>query len=184
VVFCFGCGRDSVKAPAWRVGHWARYDVTLNGRKWQLEYAIVGEERKGKSHLYWLEARRFDQNDSLFVKWLVPGWLDGPPEKVLVGKGSHASIVMDGSCLPEELGNGKVCKGLKPPVSERLETPAGPFVSKKFSRPSSSVWLSSKVPIFGVVRSKNGDGELVLVAYGLKGATSGLTEAPGATIIP
>lgn len=178
-----GCGRG-FETPHWRVGQWVRYSVTSSGETWQLEYALVGEEKDGESQLFWLETRRFDGKDTLFVKWLVPAGLNGPAERVLVGEGTSASVMVDGPGLPQQSEGGRSSGGQSLAVLESVETPAGPFLSQRYAKPSGLVWLSPKVPIFGVVRSKGEEGELMLVAYGLKGATSKLTEAPGMMTIP
>jgi len=178
-----GCGRG-FRTPHWRVGQWVRYSVTSSGKTWQLEYALVGEEKSGESQLFWLETRRFDGKDTLFVKWLVPAGLNGPAERVLVGKGTSASVMVDGPGLPQKAERVRSSEGQSLAVLESVETPAGPFLSERYARPSGPIWLSSKVPIFGVVRSKGEEGELMLVGYGQKGATSKLTEAPDIVTIP
>ena len=178
-----GCGRG-FRTPHWCVGQWVRYSVTSSDKTWQLEYALVGEEKDGESQLFWLETRRFDGKDTLFVKWLVPAGLNGPAKRVLVGKGTSANVMVDGPGLPREAERGRSSGDQSLAVLESIETPAGPFLSERYAKPSGLVWLSSKVPIFGVVRSKGDEGELMLVAYGLKGATSKLTEAPNMTTIP
>jgi hypothetical protein len=167
--------------PAWRVGQWVRYDVTSRGRSWLVEYALVGKERNGGSQLFWLEARRFDSGDSLFVKCLVPTGLDGPAEQVLVGgTGLKCRLSVEGTSLPWSAAGSPTSTGKRqrPALVEELETPAGRFSSKKYGCPYGEIWLNPRVPVFGIVRSKSDDLEMLLVAYGLKGATSELRGAP------
>ncbi|MFQ5906451.1 MAG: hypothetical protein ACE5JA_07750 [bacterium] len=185
LLFAGGCGHGRFQVQPWRVGQWVRYDVTSHDRKWELEYAVVGKERNGNSQLFWLEARRFDEADSLFLKWLVPRGLEGPAAKVLIGeRGAPAGLVVEGACLTEKLGKENGCNAPRYLAMETVETPAGRFSSKKFKHPAGLVWLSPKVPVFGIVRLNRGEEELVLVAYGLRGATSELIEASGTAAIP
>lgn len=183
VVLCFagGCLRDHEGLPIWRVGQWVRYDVTSRGNTWLLEYALVGEERNGGSQLFWLEARKFDVNDSFFVKCLVPSGLDGPAERVVIGgNGLSAHLsVRDSSipCLKERIST-TVEQGQRPGQVEDLTTPAGSFPSERFECATWEIWFNSGVPLFGIVRSRSEDVEMVLVAYGMEGATSELKEAP------
>jgi len=182
-VLCFagGCLRDHGGSPTWRVGQWVRYDVTSHGDTWLLEYALVGEDRNGGSQLFWLEARRLDVNDSLFVKCLVPSGLEGPAEEVVIGGNSLSSrLSVNGSHLPwtTERMSPNIERGKRTAHVEDLETPAGRFPTQKYECPAGEIWFSPRVPLFGIVRSKNLDVEMVLVAYGLKGATSELKEAP------
>jgi hypothetical protein len=181
-----GCSSDHLGAPAWRVGQWVEYDVTCRGKSWRLEYAIVSEERNRGSNLFWLEVRRFEEKDSFFVKFLVPARLAGPPEKVVIGgNGMKSHYLLDGSRIASVPG------GTTAPVivdgsaaQEDVDTPAGKFASRKCAHGSGVAWLCPKVPIFGVVRSRGDDIEMVLAGYGLKGAASRLREAPELVAVP
>lgn len=173
--------------PPWRVGQWANYDVISHGNRWRLEYALVGREKNGKSQLFWLEARRFEQSDSLFVKCLVPSGLNGAAERVLIsGNSANSSLLLDGSHLPwgTEGKPLEVSRKRQPAVLENVDTPAGQFSSNRYEHSAGQIWLSSKVPVFGLVRSKSDEVEMVLVAFGQRGATSELKEAPETEVVP
>jgi hypothetical protein len=181
-----GCSSDHVGAPAWRVGQWVEYDVTCRGKSWRLEYAIVSEERSRDSTLFWLEVRKFEEKDSLFVKFLVPAGLAGPPEKIVIGgNGMKSQLLLDGSRIASVPGGAAASVAVDRSASlEEVDTPAGKFASRKYGHDSGVAWLCPKVPIFGVVRSRGDDIEMVLAGYGLKGAASRLREAPELVAVP
>ncbi len=160
--------------------------MTCRGKSWRLEYAIVAEERSQDSNLFWLEVRRFEEKDSLFVKFLVPAGMEGPPERVLIGgNGMKSQLLLDGSRVTFLEGGGAV-----PGISDRsasldeIDTPAGRFASRKCGHPSGVVWLSPRVPIFGVVRLRSDEVEMELAGCGFKGAASRLREAPELVAVP
>jgi hypothetical protein len=165
-----GCSSDHVGAPAWRVGQWVEYDVTCRGKSWRLEYAIVSEERSRDSTLF----------------WLVPAGLAGPPEKIVIGgNGMKSQLLLDGSRIASVPGGAAASVAVDRSASlEEVDTPAGKFASRKYGHDSGVAWLCPKVPIFGVVRSRGDDIEMVLAGYGLKGAASRLREAPELVAVP
>jgi hypothetical protein len=173
-----------------KVGTWAQYTGTYNGKPTQTRYAVVGtEERKGADYK-WIEIKTHDErkNKDMVYQFLVPG--RGPLEM----EGIEEMVMKVGDDpamkLPEmmlQMMRGQLAKSsvFKDACAEAVlvgkedvVVPAGAFKAKHYhsEKYSSDSWVDSRVP-FSMLKSVGKKHEILLVETGT-GAASSIAEPP------
>ncbi len=162
------------------VGGWAEYQMSQSGGPTsKMKIAIVGKE--GDS--YWFETIiETKQEGRTISKMLVSGNPEDPKniKRMIVKTGNEPAMempiqMMQGSGEQEEKGK-TTDKG-----TESIKVPAGTFTARhiqyQFEDYVEDTWIHKDVALFGVVKSKSKDSELVLLGHGT-GAKTQLTETP------
>lgn len=159
------------------VGKGAVYEVKDPERTLRLRTAIVGEEKDG----VWLEEVVSGEPGMLAVKVLV-----GPEgvQRLIVQPGADGpALELPPMGVPGQPG--APASGQDQDVSrtgeligpETVTTPAGTFETQHFRVDETDVWVTADLPPLGVVKSRKGDLEILLVEI-LDGATSQITKEP------
>ncbi|HXQ26795.1 MAG TPA: hypothetical protein VN822_10340 [Candidatus Acidoferrales bacterium] len=151
------------------VGSGAAYEITTSdGRKTNIEYAIVGKESVNGKDAYWME-------------WTTTGMGPGPMVmKMLTTAGdstitSRTIMQMPGrppmemtSQMTSRMNNQSVASDIRSTAedvgSESVTVPAGTFACEHYRMKDGSgdTWVSTKVNPFGVVKHQGKDSTMVL----------------------
>ncbi len=162
-----GCVREKevgYKSIGWRVGQWALY--VINGEERQ--YSIIEQD----SCYFWLEVSSKDA----VVRVLVREDMEDNYRGLIVKKGDNKPI---------EFGYGEFSLVSTLPLTEKERTftgrdkvvlPCGGFDCFCARYKEGEVWVSDKVPIFGIVKYTDERTQMILKDYGLKGAKSSIKE--------
>jgi len=150
------------------VGAGAGYEITAaEGRKTNIEFAIVGKETVNGHDAYWMEWTTSAGSGSLIMKSLIlsgdsivatrtimqmPG---GPPMEMpqqMAGRMNSSSLPSDIHTVADEVG------------SESITVPAGTFLCEHYRMKDGSgdTWVSAKVSPLGVVKHQGKDSTMVL----------------------
>jgi hypothetical protein len=151
------------------VGSGAAYDITTSeGRKMNIEYAIVGKESVNGKDGYWMEWTTSGMgNGEMVMKVLtVPGETTAttrvimqmagrPPMEMpqqMSGRMSSQSAASDIRSSATDVG------------SESVTVPAGTFTCEHYRMKDGSgdTWVSTKVAPFGVVKHQGKDATMIL----------------------
>jgi len=167
-VFIIGCSKSGkYHSLRWSVGQWVSYKINDK----PIRVSIVGRESSNKAEdelsLYWVET----VEPELVVKVLVEeGKLD-KARKLIIKKVSEApfEVQVDNFHIKSEFPSLSTSELGK---EELLTLPCGKFRVFHKKENGEDVWLSNKVPIFGIVKYKSKNKEIVLWDYGIKGAKS------------
>ncbi len=153
------------------VGSGAAYEMTsADGRKSNIEFAVVGKESVDGKDGYWMEWTSNAMGGDMIVKMLmVPGdttvvsrtimQMPGRPPMEMSGQmathmnSSNLSLPSDFSSVAEDLG------------SQTLTVPAGTFSCEHYRMKDGSgdTWISKKVAPLGVVKYQGNDSTMVLL---------------------
>ena len=150
------------------VGAGAGYEMTTaEGRKTNIEFAIVGKETVNGKDAYWMEWTTNAMGGDMIMKVLtVPGdtsvttrtimQMPGrPPMEMPQQMASHMnsqSVPSDIHTVAEDVG------------SESVTVPAGTFMCEHYRMKDGSgdTWVSTKVSPFGIVKHQGKDSTMVL----------------------
>jgi Domain of unknown function (DUF4412) len=170
----FGQGMMRGRPPAmWglsapTVGAGAEYKITMKDRTMEWTYAVVGKETVDGQDAYWLEMRGEIPNQGKVVqKMLMVVGKDGtevkrmimqapgrPPMEMPMGMMGRAPEARKSASSGEKVG------------SESVTVPAGTYDCDHYRSQNgdntTDAWVSTKVPVFGVVKSSNADMTMVL----------------------
>ena len=201
-------GISSPETGPMKVGAWTKYKITSAKPEEEhspstLKLSLVGEEKTKGQNLFWFEIDMTDQNgDRDIIKYLTKldelntqkGYMS------IIFKHNDEPAVEYEFEIPEEQPeyqaettySNETSKERKQETStpnftvdeQTITVPAGTFKCKHFvtvneeNGEKTEVWVSSKVPLMGIVKMVSDDGEMVLTAYDTKGAKSAITETP------
>jgi hypothetical protein len=185
------CDKASYADPEWKVGDWVSYQVSGGSLDaYTLRYAITGIDTLGGEAYYWLEMIGSSGESQFIYKMLVPYGYRGVAERMIIKVGSQPALAMpDFEGLNEEPpGENRPYLYLAAEIDsakigvEKLSVPAGDFkaIHAKIKSPKgreNEIWVSSEVPIFGIVALNTTTEEMKLVDKGT-GATTAITEEP------
>ena len=173
IIFLFaGCAKLHKYHPMpWVVGQWVSYEV--NGEP--LKVSLVGKDSSG----FWLET----VGPEAIVKMLVERGEAQPKRcdlKRLIVKplgDLPIEFSLDEFGVKSELLSIKMDSSMN--FKEEIFTlPCGKLRVFHTTQEGSDIWVSGKVPIFGVVKYKSNDNLIVLCDYGIKGAESEIKQQP------
>jgi len=151
------------------VGQGSAYETTsADGRKTNIEYALVGKESVNGKDGYWMEWTMNAMGGEMILKVLiVPGdatavsrtimQMPGrPPMEMpaqMAGRMNSSSVPTDIKSSAEDVG------------SESVTVPAGTFMCEHYRMKDGSgdTWVSSKVVPLGVVKHQGKDSSMVLL---------------------
>ncbi|MDI6841035.1 MAG: hypothetical protein QMD71_09360 [bacterium] len=166
ILFIFtGCAQlHKYKPIPWAVGQWVSYEV--NGEP--LKVSIVGKDLAG----FWLET----VEPEVVVKFLVEEGGTQPNKLIVKTVGdSPIEFPVDKFNVKSILLSAKIDESANL-RNEILTLTCGKLRVFHTTYEGSDIWLSSKVPIFGIVKYMGKDKLIVLRDYGIKGAESEIKE--------
>ncbi len=193
VILCqSGFSASLYKGMSWAVGQWAQYQMKNDRQDIQVKFSITGSQIIDGKTYYWFEQSMDTPQGHMIMKMLLsPG--DSEPKQMIQKMGNRPAMDMT-SMMQSGRGQRN-----KPPFHrdedinkgtigvESVTVPAGTFlathakINVQDSKETHEVWVSSKVPIIGAVKSMSSgafNSTLTLLKYGTSGATTEITETP------
>ncbi|MCD6418153.1 hypothetical protein J7M00_05165 [bacterium] len=195
----------NIKNGAWTLYEMTTSDNAESGK---MKFSVVGQDKCDGEDCFWFEMEMWDGDDHTIMKFLSKGDMstgnkkyssviikhnDEPAyEFVAPQDTSEYSNMIPPGVDEEEYKEARDSRKRNVEddrfeVKESKETitvPAGTFNCTRYTtidketNEKNDVWVSDKVPLLGVVKMKNDDGEFVLADYGDNGAKSAITETP------
>lgn len=151
------------------VGSGAAYDITTSeGRKMNIEYAIVGKESVNGKDGYWMEwTSNAMGNGEMIMKVLTVPVDSGAATRVIMQMPGRPPMEMPTQMTGRMSGQSTVTdiRGSATDVgSESITVPAGTFTCEHYRMKDGSgeTWVSTKVAPFGVVKHQGKDSTMVL----------------------
>jgi hypothetical protein len=181
--------KEVLKLPA--VGKWVEYQAVYDQKdKYDLRYAVVGEEKRAGTDYRWLEMRMTNQADpgkNLVYQMLVPGSLAaiGDVQEVVMKAGDQPAMKMNGMMLGMIRGQlqqksvfGDICDEVTLVGQEKIRVPAGTFKAKHYhsAKYENDSWVDPGLS-FGMVKAIGKHHDIERVRDG-DGARSSITETP------
>lgn len=157
-----GCSNRGEYHPLqWRVGQWVSYEI--NGKP--LQVSVVGRD----SFLFWVET----VEPEIIVKVLVEEGELANPKRVIIKEAGEETVEfrVDEISVKSGLSSLKIGKSTSG-KKELLTLPCGKFKVFHIKQNGKEVWVSNKIPIFGIAKYKSDDKAILLRDYGLHGAKS------------
>jgi len=152
------------------VGSGAAYEITSSdGRKSDVEYAIVGKDSVNGKDAYWMEFTTSAGSGTMIMKMLtsigeattsrVIMQLPGRPPMEMPQQMMKNATTSNTQSLAADIRSGSDDLG-----SEPVTVPAGTFACEHYRAKDGSgdTWLSTKVAPFGVVKHQGKDATMVL----------------------
>lgn len=173
---------------AWQTGQWVEYTVStgnpaLAAHTVRLRYSLTGDHTEDAIRYFWFETSGALDTTRFIFRVLAPDRQLNQTRRVIIKIGGETAQEM-----PRELAEAPVEYQLPffdpalvaraKPKSERLKTAAGAFRCIHARIGGADVWLSSEVPVTGIVRYRSSDQYYELTGSGRSGAVSGITELP------
>jgi hypothetical protein len=164
------------------VGAGAAYEVTSSDGKTQpIEFAIVGKESVNGKDGYWMEwTTSTGRTGPMIMKTLiVPGATDAPTRMIMqMGSGQPMEMPTQGRMGAQAKPNTDIREGGQDVGKESVTVPAGTFSCEHYrSKDGGDVWISSQVPLFGMVKSVN-NGSTMVLTKAITGAKDKITGTP------
>jgi hypothetical protein len=172
-----------------KVGAWAEYTGTYQGKPSRMRYAVVGSESRNGKDLKWLEMRVEGEKPGkgMIYQMLTPGTPAeiGQVEDMVFKEGDKPAMRMNSMMVGMVRGQmqkssvlSNLCEGVTTAGEETVEVPGGSFKTTKLhnAEDETDTWVSPKVPFY-MVKSVGKDYDLSLARVG-DGAKSSITETP------
>src|ERR1700683_2734529 len=164
------------------VGAGAAYEVTSSDGKTQpIEFALVGKESVNGKDGYWMEwTTSTGRTGQMIMKTLiVPGATDAPTRMIMqMGGGQPMEMPTQGRMGAQAKPNTDIREGGQDLGKESVTVPAGTFSCEHYrSKDGGDVWISSQVPLFGMVKSVN-NGSTMVLTKAITGAKDKITGTP------
>jgi len=164
-----------------KVGEWVEYQVSSGGGETStMRRSIVGKE----GNLVWFETKTV-QGDQINIMKMLIDPNTGKAKRAIVKNPPERAMEIPLSMVErttESPGQRAPSKGKAIVTQETITTPAGTFkcthARDSDSPATDGVWSSEKVPVGGLVKSKEENYTMVLTAYGSSGAKTEITETP------
>jgi hypothetical protein len=181
--------KEVLKLPA--VGKWVEYQALYDQKdRYDLRYAVVGEEKREGTDYRWLEMRMTNQADpgkNLVYQMLVPGSLAaiGDVQEVVMKAGDRPAMKMNGMMMSMVRGQlqqksvfGDICDEVTLVGQEKVTVPAGTFKAKHYhsAKYENDSWVDPGLS-FGMVKAIGKHHDIERVRDG-DGAKSSITETP------
>ncbi len=190
------------KGMAWQVGQWAQYDMKMDNKTLSVKYAITGTETiNGKTWYLFENEMNMPEGKAISKLLILPG--ESKPKKFIMKTGDRPAMDMTSLLESQSQRQQNTSTPLQRDEDivkgfigyENITVPAGMFnalhsrVQNQTSTEKSDVWVSTIVPITGLVQMSGkapnaGKIDLKLVKYGLTGAKTAITEKPQSFSIP
>jgi hypothetical protein len=151
------------------VGSGAAYEITTSeGRKTNIEYAIVGKESVNGKDAYWMEWTTSGMGSGQMVmKVLTAAGDSGVTSRVIMQMPGRPPMEMPAQ-MTGHMNNQSVPADIRSAAedvgSESITVPAGTFACEHYRMKDGSgdTWVSTKVNPFGVVKHQGKDSTMVL----------------------
>jgi hypothetical protein len=154
------------------VGAGAQYESTnTDGSKTSIEFAIAGKETVNGKDGYWLEwsSTSGRMGEMVMKTLIVPGATDGTTSRMIMQMAGRPPMEMS-SDMMGHMGNQPSPKADIRAESENvgkesITTPAGTFSCDHYRSKdgSADTWVSSQVPVFGMVKTQGKNSFMVLI---------------------
>ena len=164
------------------VGAGAAYEVTSSDGKTQpIEFALVGKESVNGKDGYWMEwTTSTGRTGQMIMKTLiVPGATDAPTRMIMqMASGQPMEMPTQGRMGAQAKPNTDIREGGQDLGKESVTVPAGTFNCEHYrSKDGGDVWISSQVPLFGMVKSVS-NGSTMVLTKAITGAKDKITGTP------
>jgi len=152
------------------VGTGAQYEATAKGQKYQWTYAVVGKETVEGQDGYWLEMRMEGgpQGNVIMKHLIVMQGGKAEIKRMITQAAGQPPMEMPMMMMNMMKGKGKASsEGMGEKVgTEPVIVPAGTFLCdhyRKSGAVAADLWVSSKIPPYGMVKMASADMNMVLV---------------------
>jgi len=167
------------------VGSGAQYEVNAKGQKLMWTYAVVAKESVQGQDGYWLEMRMEGGPQGGAITKTLMVMQGGKPEvkRMIMQAAGQPPMEMPMTMMGMMKGKGQASsEGMGEKVgTEPVVVPAGTFLCDHYRSTShettADLWVSSKVPPYGMVKMASADMTMVLVKV-LQGETSQIKGQP------
>ena len=168
----------------YRVGHWVEYLVSAPGRRqlWHLHLAVVGRD----GDAYWIELTMAQPSrGEAIARMLVDpgeGAVGGRLRRLIIQPEGNLPLELPLDMAPATLPAARPAEGSGTFVgTETIRVTAGTFSARHYRRgegaEASDVWISERVPLWGLARFQGPRAQLTLIAFGT-GAASRVVGEP------
>jgi len=162
------------------VGAGVQYEsTTADGNKTTVEFTVVGKETVNGKDGFWLEWwTPGKMGDMVFKTLVVPGVPDAT-QHVIMQMGKNPPMEMPTQSRGMSVKPNLDIRGTSQDVGkESVTVPAGTYSAEHYkSKEGGDTWISSQVPVFGMVKSSNSGTTMVLTKV-LTGAKDRITGTP------
>ena len=190
IIIIAGCNQSSsYKIAPWQAGQWVEYIVSPRSEATSPEgaahirYSIVGDHTADGVKYFWFETYGKMDTSNFIFKLMVPERFAGQARRVIIKIGTAPATEMPAelSDAPDEYqpplyNETEILK--KKVKTEKVKTPAGVFRCIHSRMGDADVWLSSQIPIIGIVKYTSPNQEMTLTGFGPSGAQTRITELP------
>jgi hypothetical protein len=163
------------------VGAGAAYDTSSSDGKQSIELTLVGKENVNGKDGYWMEWTMTSgrMGEMIMKTLIVPGATDAPTRMIMqMGKGAPMEMPSQGRMGTQPKPNTDIREGSQDLGKDSVTVPAGTFRCEHYrSKDGGDYWISSQVPLFGMVRSVNNGSTTVLTKV-ITGAKDKITGTP------
>jgi hypothetical protein len=150
------------------VGQGAAYEITsADGRKSDIEFAVVGKDSVNGKDAYWMEWTMSMGQGPMVMKVLLAPGDTATTERVIMQMPGRPPMEMPQQMLGrmnnQNMGN-DIRNNAEDVGSESVTVPAGTFSCEHYRMKDGSgdTWVSTKVAPFGVVKHEGKDSTMVL----------------------
>jgi hypothetical protein len=165
------------------VGAGAVYEMTgRDGKKMQMEWAIVGKESVNGQDGYWMEMTVNSERGTMVTKTLVvPQGTDTTISRTIIQPPGQDPMELPAGMVQHRAHQAPsdIRKEGKDMGKETVTTPAGTFSTEHWqSNDGSDVWVSSDISPLGVVKTASKDGGTMTLVKLDKNVTDKITGTP------
>jgi len=165
------------------VGSGAVYEMTgRDGKKMQMEWAIVGKESVNGQDGYWMEMTTDTERGQMVTKTLVmPQGTDTTVTRTIIQPPGQQPMELPPQMVQHRAHQvpSDIRKEGKDLGKETVTTPAGTFTTEHWqSNDGSDIWVSSEIAPMGVVKTASKDGNTMTLVKLDKNATDKITGTP------
>jgi hypothetical protein len=166
------------------VGAGGTYEIQKSsGEKSQMDIFIAGKESVGGKDAYWMEMVMQDskRGSGPFVMKTLSAF-DGTSlevTRVVIQMAGQNPMEMPMQMSGQSKRNIDIKSNGKVVGTETVTTPAGTFTAEHWhSNDGADVWVSSKVPPYGLVKTTNSDGTTMTLIHQISDAKDRITGTP------
>lgn len=190
-VLVTGCSQSSsYKLSPWKVGQWVEYRVTPPGEaapqgagSTRIRYSLVGDYQAEGIKYFWFETYGTVDTSNFIFKMMVPERFTGQARRVIIKLGNEPAYEMPNELLespteyqPKLYSETEILA--KKISNEKVTVPAGDFRCIHSKIGDAEVWVSSQIPVLGIVKYETATEKMELSAWGGSGAQTRITELP------
>jgi hypothetical protein len=166
------------------VGAGGSYEVdSKSGEKTQLDLFIVGKDSAEGKDAFWMETAMQTSKMPGGIVMKMQMVVDGQnshPGKVIMQMGTQPPMEMPAGMMRQQGDRALDIRSTSKHIGvETITTPAGTFECEHLqTQEGSDIWISSKVPPFGLVKTVSKDGNTLILTKVLTDAKDRITGTP------